>query len=85
MIDFVVGQPDAKEFLAEYERLLRFLLPRFQREGKSYLHIAIGCTLAYLDFRLPELEWRREHPKVGDWFAEFAQRPLMLMTGPERA
>ncbi len=44
VIDFVMQQKDTHELLTEYERLLKFLLPRFDREGKSFLHIAIGCT-----------------------------------------
>ena len=26
------------------ERMLRFTIPRYEREGKAYLTIAIGCT-----------------------------------------
>ena len=48
----------------------------------SMAHIGIGCALGYLDFRLPELEWRRDHPMVADWFAIFSERPSMLMTKP---
>jgi UPF0042 nucleotide-binding protein len=32
------------EFLRRLETLLRFLLPHYIREGKSYLTIAFGCT-----------------------------------------
>ncbi len=42
--EFVLGQPDAKAFLARLNDLLGFLLPRYRTEGKSYLTIAIGCT-----------------------------------------
>lgn len=41
---YVLGQPDAVEFLDRLEELCRFLLPAYAREGKSYLSIAIGCT-----------------------------------------
>jgi len=41
---FVLGQPDAKAFLARLVDLLGFLLPRYRAEGKSYLTLAIGCT-----------------------------------------
>ncbi len=41
---FVRQQQDTTDLLVELERLFRFLIPRFEREGKSYLHIAIGCT-----------------------------------------
>lgn len=42
--DFVLGNEEAEEFLARTLELLRYTLPRFEREGKSYLTIAIGCT-----------------------------------------
>jgi UPF0042 nucleotide-binding protein len=42
--DYVLGQPEAQEFLAELERLFELLLPAYVREGKAYLSIAIGCT-----------------------------------------
>ena len=41
---YVLGRPDAQEFLEHVLALLRFTLPRYQHEGKSYLTIAIGCT-----------------------------------------
>ena len=41
---FVLENEDAVELLKETEDLLAFTLPRFEREGKAYLTIAIGCT-----------------------------------------
>jgi UPF0042 nucleotide-binding protein len=41
---YVLGQPEAKEFLERSEYLLKFLVPAYVKEGKSYLSIAIGCT-----------------------------------------
>jgi UPF0042 nucleotide-binding protein len=41
---FVLDNDDARELLAKTEDLLAFSLPRFEREGKAYLTIAIGCT-----------------------------------------
>jgi RNase adapter protein RapZ len=41
---FVVDRPDAWEFLDRCFGLLEFLVPRYQREGKTYLTVAIGCT-----------------------------------------
>ncbi|MBI5410505.1 MAG: RNase adapter RapZ [Nitrospirae bacterium] len=40
----VLGDPDATAFLAHLETLLNFLLPLYERERRSYLTIAIGCT-----------------------------------------
>ncbi len=41
---YIRRQPFAKEFLRQFGRLVRSLLPHYIREGKSYLTIAIGCT-----------------------------------------
>ena len=42
--EFVLGQEETLAFLSEFHRFLDFLLPRFQREGKTHLTVAIGCT-----------------------------------------
>jgi UPF0042 nucleotide-binding protein len=42
--DYVLGSADTQEFLRKTGALLEYVLPRYEREGKSYLTIAIGCT-----------------------------------------
>lgn len=42
--DYVFAAGDAREFRARVEDLLEFCLPRYEREGKSYLTVAVGCT-----------------------------------------
>jgi UPF0042 nucleotide-binding protein len=42
--DYVLANDDAKEFLDHALALLRFVIPRCEAEGKSYLTVAIGCT-----------------------------------------
>jgi UPF0042 nucleotide-binding protein len=41
---FVFDAPEAEELLTDLTVLLRKLLPRYEREGKAYLTICIGCT-----------------------------------------
>ncbi len=41
---FTIDQPLAQDFLTKTQDLLKFLLPAYQAEGKSYLTVAIGCT-----------------------------------------
>lgn len=41
---YVMAQPEALRFVEEVARMLEFLLPNYQREGKSYLTIGLGCT-----------------------------------------
>jgi len=42
--DYVMAQGPTKQFLDHAVGLLRFLIPQYQTEGKSYLTVAIGCT-----------------------------------------
>ncbi len=41
---FVLTDPDAIALIGQLEGLLKFLIPLFEREQRSYLTIAIGCT-----------------------------------------
>ncbi len=41
---FVLNLPETQPFLEKVLDLLRFTLPKYEREGKSYLTVAIGCT-----------------------------------------
>ncbi|HEY5944762.1 MAG TPA: RNase adapter RapZ [Kofleriaceae bacterium] len=40
---FVFG-PDGSELVHRVESLLRFALPQFQKEGKLYVTVCVGCT-----------------------------------------
>ncbi len=42
--EYVLGDADTLAFLARAGELLEFCLPRYEREGKSYLTVGIGCT-----------------------------------------
>ena len=42
--DYIMAQPDSAEFLARLHGFIEYLLPRYRREGKSYLTIGFGCT-----------------------------------------
>lgn len=62
-------------------------LDRFESEAAGIAaspfrldHIALGCTLGYLDFRFPDIEWRTRWPALRAWEAEFAKRPSALAT-----
>ncbi|MEO6484742.1 MAG: RNase adapter RapZ [Pyrinomonadaceae bacterium] len=44
IIAYLNKQPEVAETIARFTDLLLYLLPRYQREGKSYLTIGIGCT-----------------------------------------
>ncbi len=44
IIEYLLAQPEVTETIERFTDLLLYLLPRYQREGKSYLTIGIGCT-----------------------------------------
>lgn len=41
---YVLAQPACRDFLVRAKDFFQFLLPHYQREGKSYLTVSIGCT-----------------------------------------
>jgi UPF0042 nucleotide-binding protein len=41
---FVVEQSEGRELIARLRDLLDYLLPQYQKEGKAYLTVAVGCT-----------------------------------------
>jgi glutathione S-transferase len=71
--------------LAAIRRALAWLeaRPELVAGPLTLAHIAIGCALGYLDFRLPELAWRSGHGGLAGWYQGFAQRPAMLATVPQ--
>ncbi|XAH24862.1 glutathione S-transferase [Xylophilus sp. GW821-FHT01B05] len=44
--------------------------------------ITIGCSLGYLDFRFPELDWRTQCPNAARWNEAFQALPAMQATHP---
>jgi RNase adapter protein RapZ len=42
--DYVLSRPATPAFLAQLDSLLELTLPGYEREGKAYLSIGVGCT-----------------------------------------
>ena len=42
--DFVLQNAESQALLTHLKDFLTFLLPRYEREGKAYLTVALGCT-----------------------------------------
>jgi len=42
--DYVLSQDGAADFLDRYHELLRLIGAGYQREGKRYLTVSLGCT-----------------------------------------
>ena len=44
VIDYLKAQPEYGEFMEKLSEFLGYLLPRYEKEMKSYLTLGIGCT-----------------------------------------
>ncbi len=42
--DYLWQFEETRTFLAQFQSLLQYLLPLYEREGKAYLTVAMGCT-----------------------------------------
>jgi UPF0042 nucleotide-binding protein len=42
--EFSLSSAEGKDFLSRFQRFLEYLLPLYEREGKAYLTVAVGCT-----------------------------------------
>jgi len=51
-------------------------------EQFSLADIALGCTLAYLDFRLPKQGWHANYPNLLHFYNQIAERPSFIETSP---
>jgi UPF0042 nucleotide-binding protein len=42
--DFILDHAETQAFLVRYLDLLNYLIPMYEKEGKAYLTVAVGCT-----------------------------------------
>ena len=45
--------------------------------------ISLGCSLLWLEFRLPEIDWRTNHPALKKWIARLETMPSFIETKPQ--
>src|SRR5712691_4320278 len=68
--EFILKHDESRQLLDRLKHLLAFLLPFYQREGKAYLTVAVGCTggrhrsVALLEELRPFLEAQGFPPTV---------------------
>ncbi len=53
-----------------------------QGDTFSLADIASGCALGYLDFRFPEIDWRRSQPHLSEFYDRIMLRPTFRDTMP---
>jgi glutathione S-transferase len=44
--------------------------------------ISVGCALGYLDFRMPDHDWRKPRHGLTKWYQRFLGTPAMVATMP---
>ena len=44
--------------------------------------ISLACALLWLEFRMPEIQWRAEHPNLGKWLERLEAMPSFVETRP---
>lgn len=57
--------------------------PASARAGVDLYTITLACALAYLDLRMPHVDWRGLHPGLAEFEAGFAERRSLRETRPE--
>ncbi|MCP1674024.1 glutathione S-transferase [Natronocella acetinitrilica] len=56
--------------------------PQAAGEVADLACITVGTALAYLSFRIPELDWTTAHPGLAGWLADLNMRPSFRITAP---
>ena len=51
--------------------------------GFTLADIAFGCTLGWLAFRFPSLDWRGQYPNLAKHFDKLSERPAFADTVPK--
>jgi glutathione S-transferase len=76
------AERQTKDWIDSFEAKTKAVLTRFERDvepiapaGPGLSQIALGCALAYLDFRFPQLQWRDDYPGLAAWHEIFEARP----------
>ena len=76
----------SEKHLSAYRLKIAAALDRLESEADGLAgalgigHIAIGCALAHLDFRFAADDWRAGHPRLAQWYGQFAGRPSLRAT-----
>lgn len=87
-------RPEPEQWTMLIDRSIGKVTRAVQRMSDTYqslpdeltlAHIMFANALEYVDFRLPDVHWRREHMALADWAQEISRRPSMMETQPREA
>lgn len=57
--------------------------PFFAGNQYTLSDVAVGCTLGWLSFRFPEINWRGDYPNLARLFDKLSERPSFRDTLPQ--
>ena len=72
---FVLDRPETKAFLEKWLDLMDLLLPDYVAEGKTHLHIALGCT-GGMHRSVVLAEYTAEHLRASDYAVNVTHRDI---------
>ena len=44
--------------------------------------ITVACAIGYVEFRMPDLDWKSSRPNLSAWYTKFCDYPSMKATAP---
>jgi len=44
--------------------------------------ITVACAIGYVEFRMPDLDWKSSRPNLSAWYAKISDLPTMKATAP---
>jgi len=44
--------------------------------------ITVACAIGYVEFRMPDLDWKSSRPNLSAWYAKISELPSMKATAP---
>jgi glutathione S-transferase len=81
--EWIAGQKDKVGTSLDYLESQSAQMLNELHAGRITLgHIAIGCSLAYIEFREILQDWKTGHDNLAKWYREFSKRESMIATEP---
>jgi glutathione S-transferase len=79
--------PLTADYVEQHRRKVSRVVDHWERQVEGWAgrpvdlgDIAIGCALAYADFRFEPVAWRAGRPRLAAWYAGIAERPSFAAT-----
>jgi glutathione S-transferase len=81
------GKGVENDLCGAYRTKVGWGLDRLETNAKGWMgeqfevaQIAAACVLGYIDFRFAADDWRKDRPRLSEWFLKISERPSMRAT-----